>query len=158
MPSAPQAFADNGGEWSDQGEGIFTYTFANTLTSPANPEKVTIVGLYAWKNNRTTVINDVYSSVEGGTLPIAERQIVTNDACDLCHNPLQAHGGTRRQVGLCITCHTDQTIDPETGNTLEMKVLIHRLHFGRQLPSVQAGTPFKIVGFRRSGGFDFRVG
>jgi len=29
-------------------------------------------------------------------------------------------------------------------------VLVHRLHFGRQLPSVQAGTPYIIVGFRQN--------
>jgi OmcA/MtrC family decaheme c-type cytochrome len=150
LEKSTQAFADNNGSWINQGQGIYSYTFNNRLSTPADPNRVTMVGLYAYKNRRTSIVNDSYSFVQGGTYPIAERQIVTNSACNLCHNPLQAHGGTRSEVSLCVACHTNQTIDPETGNTLEFNILIHRLHFGRELPSVQAGTPYYIIGFRQN--------
>ena len=41
-------------------------------------------------------------------------------------------------------CHTPQTINPDTELTQDMKVLIHKIHMGSSLPSVQAGTPYRI--------------
>jgi OmcA/MtrC family decaheme c-type cytochrome len=41
-------------------------------------------------------------------------------------------------------CHTPQTINPDTGLTQDMNVLIHKIHMGENLPSVKAGTPYRI--------------
>jgi OmcA/MtrC family decaheme c-type cytochrome len=157
LAKATQAFADSGGAWSDQGDGKYAYTFTNTLTSEISPTLTTVVGVYAWKDSRATVANDVYTFVPAGGEPKVTREVVTTTACNTCHNPLEAHGGVRRETGLCVTCHTDQTTDPETGNSVEFKVMIHRLHSGTRLPSVQAGTPYEIVGFQQTV-FDFSKG
>ncbi|MBI4772486.1 MAG: OmcA/MtrC family decaheme c-type cytochrome, partial [Chloroflexi bacterium] len=153
---ASQPFADSGGAWAEADVG-YTYTFTNTLTSEVNPALTTVVAVSAWKDGRASVANDVYTFVPGGGEPTVTREVVTTDACQTCHNPLQAHGGTRRVTGLCVTCHTDQNTDPETGNIVDFKVMIHRLHSGTRLPSVQAGTPYQIVGFRQTL-FDFSKG
>jgi OmcA/MtrC family decaheme c-type cytochrome len=157
LVSATQAFADTTGIWMDGENGESTYTFANSLTIDADPSLETLVGLYAYKDNRTWVANDVFTFIPATGVVGEPPQNVTTEACLTCHNPLAIHGGTRREVSLCLTCHTDQTIDPESGNTVDFKVMIHRIHAGSLLPSVQAGDPYYIVGFRQNV-FDFSKG
>jgi OmcA/MtrC family decaheme c-type cytochrome len=45
--------------------------------------------------------------------------------------------------------HTPQTVDPDTGNSMDMPVLIHKIHMGSQLPSVRAGKPYRVIGFQQ---------
>jgi OmcA/MtrC family decaheme c-type cytochrome len=140
-----QPFGDTGGAWTGD-NGQYTYTFSNTLTGSVVPTLTTSIGLYAYKDARATVANDVYTFVPAGGQPTVTREIVTNQACETCHNPVQAHGGVRQMTALCVTCHTDQNIDTESGNSVEFKVMIHRIHSGANLPSVKAGTPYFIAG------------
>lgn len=149
LETAEQAYADSDGNWVSEGES-YVYTFANALSADLNPDLTTLVGLYAYKDGRTTVSNDVFTFVPAGGEPSVTREVVSTGACNSCHNPLAIHGGVRREVGLCTTCHTSQTTDPETGNTVDFRVMIHKLHSGAELPSVQAGEPYQIVGFRQS--------
>ena len=96
-----------------------------------------------------------YANVEqdflpaGGT-PTAVWDMIDTQSCNKCHNPLSAHGGARFQVKLCVLCHSPQTTDPDTGNTVDFKVMVHKIHMGENLPSVQAGTPYQIIGFQQS--------
>ena len=144
--SATQPFADSGGVWTATDSGTYTYAFTNTLTSTPDPALTTVVGVYATKDNRAAVANFLYTFVPAGGAPKVSREVVSTAACQTCHNPLQAHGGSRRETGLCVTCHTRQLVDPETGNSLEFQVMVHRLHSGSQLPSVAAGGAYQIVG------------
>ncbi len=148
MASATEAYAETGGVWVDNNDGSATYTFKNALSSEPNPQLTTVAGIYAYKDKRATVANDAYLFVPAGETPITNHQVVTTTACQSCHNPLEGHGGTRRQVELCLSCHTDQSTDPESGNTIDFKVLIHKLHDGANLPSVTAGTPYYFAGAR----------
>jgi OmcA/MtrC family decaheme c-type cytochrome len=72
--------------------------------------------------------------------------VVTTAECNQCHNPLTAHGG-RHEVKLCQTCHTDQWTDPATGFRIEFKNMIHRIHRGEDLPSVEDGPVGTSYGF-----------
>jgi len=150
MASATQAYADSDGEWTEGENGAFTYTFGNELSAEINPQLTTSVGAYLYRDGRTSVANDVFTFVPAGGEPDLTREVVITENCNSCHDQLAFHGGTRRDVGLCVTCHTDQTTDPETGNVVDFRVMIHKIHRGEFLPSVEAGEPYQIIGYRQS--------
>jgi len=70
--------------------------------------------------------------------------------CNSCHHNLALHGGQRRAINGCVMCHSPQSTDPESGNTVNLKVMAHKIHMGANLPSVQDGYPYFIVGYRGS--------
>jgi OmcA/MtrC family decaheme c-type cytochrome len=88
--------------------------------------------------------NDVLYFVPNGSAVTTNRNVVSTKACNQCHDPLFGHGGSRLTVEVCILCHTPQTVNPDTQLTQDMPVLIHKIHMGKNLPSVQAGTPYRI--------------
>lgn len=108
----------------------------------------------------------------GSATAIDRRAVVQNANCNICHNNIQAHGGNRTEVTNCLLCHTSGAEDKnEPGAaggspdvTIDFKVMIHKIHAGKSLPSVQGVTtkpdgtrdydatpkPYEIVGYRNS--------
>ena len=77
----------------------------------------------------------------GGAVALAPRTVVQNDNCNVCHTQLLVHDGLRKDVRLCVLCHTagaeDSNVAGATpGVTIEFKVMVHKLHNGSHLPSV----------------------
>jgi OmcA/MtrC family decaheme c-type cytochrome len=83
----------------------------------------------------------------GATEGIFHMQIAATDNCNRCHDPLALHGSGRIEVEYCVTCHNPGSADADSTNTVDMKVLIHKLHRGANLPSVQDGGQYVIYGF-----------
>ncbi|MGB9455164.1 MAG: OmcA/MtrC family decaheme c-type cytochrome [Bryobacteraceae bacterium] len=134
--------------------GEYLYTFKTKVPSTDDPTATHRVGLYGSRNLTqfglgTNYASVTYDWVPNGSTP-APRDIVRTADCNSCHDVLAFHGGSRQGVDLCIMCHTQQTSDPNTGETLDMKVFIHKIHMGASLPGVQAGTPYQIYNFQNA--------
>lgn len=84
----------------------------------------------------------------GATSGLLRAQIVDTRTCNGCHDELAFHGGQRVEMDYCVTCHNPGTTDANSGESMDMPTLIHRLHRGRDLPSVRAGDRFGVYGFR----------
>ena len=160
-----QAGSDSGGTTQTVAVGEYIYTFRSKAAGQSgaawDPGATHRVGIYGSRNltefDMGTYYDDaVYDFVPAGGTP-APRDVVRTQTCNKCHGwgtelnaGLSFHGGSRRSMALCIMCHTPQTMDPDTGNSVDMKVFIHKVHMGSQLPSVIAGVPYQIIGFNQS--------
>jgi OmcA/MtrC family decaheme c-type cytochrome len=152
------------GTFSDQGNGVSTYTFNTALPEGYDKNVTHTVGIFATATiqGRVYVSNATFNFIPSGGEVTTVRDVVRTENCNSCHDPLEAHGGARRDVKLCVLCHSTEIIDPKTGQSVEQvdpdtgnnigfPVLIHKIHRGEDLPSVRiAGKPYQIIGFRGS--------
>ena len=153
--SATQAGADSGGAFTKNADGDYTYTFKTRAPSGFDATATHTIGVYGSRDLTSFDLGTNYASttfnfVPNGAAVTTVRDIVRTPACNSCHDQLAFHGGSRRGVELCILCHTQQTTDPDTGNTVDFPVMVHKIHMGSSLPSVQAGKPYQIIGFQQS--------
>lgn len=151
-PSQTQAGMDSGGTYTKNAEGDYTYTFKTkapatfdaTATHSIAAQAVRDLSEFIERDEWADASNDVYTFVPDGSKVKNTREVASTKACNQCHDPLAAHGGGRLLVEFCIMCHTPQTINPDTNLTQDMPVLIHKIHMGKNLPSVKAGQPYRI--------------
>jgi len=150
-----QASSDSRGTWVDLELGRARYTSGTTLPEGFDASKTHSVAIYATRDlsdiiEKTYYSNVVYDFRPDGQ-PVTEAwAAVANATCNSCHHDLGLHGGRRKDIKLCATCHSIQSTDPDTGNTVDLKVMIHKIHMGEELPSVQDGTPYQIIGHNNS--------
>ena len=146
-----QAAGDSGGTTTTVSTGEYIYTFKNKAPAGFDPTLTNRIGIYGSRvltqwDLGTNYASTTYDFVPGGGTPNA-RDVVRDADCNKCHDTVSFHGGSRVGVALCIMCHQPQTVDPNTGNTLDFKGFIHSLHMGSKLPSVVAGGKYQIYGF-----------
>lgn len=149
LDRASQAVYDSGGTFVRLSNGDYTYTFGSALPQGYNMDETHRVAMQATRDNRKWVANDTFDFKPNGQVAQAI-DTVSNEACNRCHDVMSGHGGQRYLNELCVTCHTSQTVDPESGASQDYKVLIHKIHRGANLPSVQAGEAYFIVGHNQS--------
>lgn len=125
----------------DAATGTWTYTFAKKLPAGFPTDLTHTVGAQVQRTfaGESLIANPIFNFVPNGSAVTTVREDVTTADCNGCHNPLQAHGGGRREVKLCVLCHTSQTPDPDTGNSIDFKQMVHRIHMGKDIPSVVNG-------------------
>ncbi len=140
---------DNPPEVLDYDNGIHRYTFTAPIDPGANAGKTHTLGMYATREFEEVEYSAsaTFDFVPDGSAVAVTRDVVATETCNGCHNRLQAHEGARREIRQCILCHSPQTTDDESGNTLDFEVMIHKIHRGEDLPSVVAGTPYVLNGY-----------
>jgi OmcA/MtrC family decaheme c-type cytochrome len=151
---AAQATTDSGGKFDKVGDGEYTYTLATKAPAGYDKSATHSVGVYATRDLSefdlgTDIAQEVYSWVPDGTEVKTTRDVIRTESCNRCHDPIQAHG-SRRTIEMCVLCHTPQTTDPDTGLSMDMPEMTHKIHMGRDLPSVKAGRPYQIIGHNQS--------
>jgi OmcA/MtrC family decaheme c-type cytochrome len=153
--TATQAGADTNGVYVKTADGEYQYTFGTKAPSTIDRTATHTIGVYSSRNLTlfdlgTQFSDNVFNFVPNGSTVKVTRDVVRTASCNQCHDPLFAHGGSRRSVELCVMCHTSQTTDPDTGNTVNLPVMIHKIHMGSSLPSVKAGGNYQIIGNAQS--------
>ncbi len=150
--SAEQASTDSGGSYTELAIGTYKYKFGTILPEAYDADATHTLGVYATRNLNefdlgTYVANELDHFVPSGTAEPMPREIVTTETCNgRCHDPLAIHGGSRQKVELCILCHNaSQDIDPDTGNSIDMPLMIHKIHMGEYLTE-----DYTIIGYRQS--------
>lgn len=132
------------GTFVANGDGTYEYTFAEALTDYSggpvfDAAKTHRLGVEI-RDQAPISSNGILDFVPAGGAPLFERRIVDTQTCDTCHDRLEFHGGPRTDMEYCVTCHNPSSIDGDTGNTVDMKALIHNIHSGRD--------GYVIIGYR----------
>lgn len=126
--------------------GVFTYKFEKALPPDYDRRATHVLGGEVARGKGRHVDNPLFEFVPEGTKVRRRHAVIESASCNSCHDPLQYHDGTRREAGYCALCHTSQLKDPESGESLDFKVFVHKIHRGKLLPSVKAGKPYFLVG------------
>ena len=85
----------------------------------------------------TLLSGDTLANAEAAV--VNDRLVATTASCNACHGKLSGHGGDRVDVEICVTCHNPGTTDPESGNVVDMSLMIHKLHAGEKLADINPG-------------------
>jgi OmcA/MtrC family decaheme c-type cytochrome len=149
-----QAAAESNGVFTPAGDG-YLYAFSKHAPSGFDQTATHTIGIYASRDLAEFDLGTNYASatlnfVPNGSAVTQVRDVIRTESCNRCHDQLSAHGGSRRGIAMCVLCHTPQTLDPDSGNTVDLPVMVHKIHMGSELPSVQGGKPYQIIGFQGS--------
>lgn len=146
-----------------QADGSWAYTLATDPGDPAglaDTYRICLQFRLAATTNNSCIdvvpqdlvnpaIGDKATSLDPGFYAnYTSRQVVDDASCNSCHDQVAVHGGGRTGMDYCVTCHNPGSIDANSGNNVDFKIMAHRIHYGPNLPSVVAGSPYKIWGYR----------
>jgi OmcA/MtrC family decaheme c-type cytochrome len=155
LASAVQATSEStaAARMEDLGGGNYRYTWSVPVTGvdPAQTHRIGVYGTRTFADRTYPSATTLDFRPDGGAA--IEREVVNDQACGACHTVVNAHGGSRRGVKLCLTCHSPQTTDPETGRSVDMAEMIHKIHKGKLLAVNSDATPdndYIIIGNSQS--------
>ena len=156
--SAIQATSERDGVLTNNGDGTYSYTYKTNLKNATDPlavaydEQLTHRVAFQISGGGFPTLNKTFDwqPSTGKTTDIASRYMVEQGSCNNCHGELALHGGGRVDTDYCVTCHNPGSTDANSGNTVDFKVMVHKIHRGVNLPSVKQGQEYAIWGYRDS--------
>ncbi|MCE9678227.1 OmcA/MtrC family decaheme c-type cytochrome [Shewanella sp. AS1] len=137
--------------------GVYRYTFETNLNNLAPIDTLDLtydetlvhritLELQTERGNGDQLVNTHIDFIPAQDFKVAEpeetRTVVSLEAnCIKCHNtnyndasstakPLAMHGGKRVAIENCQVCHNSYSKDPETGATLDLAAMAHKIHKG----------------------------
>ncbi len=138
-----QGTRENTGTFTNHNDGTYTYVFAKNLTTVTTPVAV------SYERDRLHRVSIMMGGHDGptatafkdfvpdGSTVTEKRDIVLTSACKSCHGEeFHGHGGDRLLVENCVTCHDPGSVDPHSGESIDLKVMIHKIHAGSELKSI----------------------
>ena len=131
--------------------GQYQYNFQATAPAGFDPTVTTTVGVAGNRdltsfNLGTDYAGATFNFVPNGSPVTVTRDVIRTSSCNTCHDQLVFHGGYANGINMCVLCHQPQNADPGTGNTLDLKVMAHKIHMGSQLTNL----PYQIIGYMNS--------
>ena len=149
-----------GGATKSLGAGQYQYTFTAQAPAGFDATATTTVGVAGNRNLTsfnlgTNYAGATFNFVPNGSAVTVTRDVIRTSSCNTCHDTLAFHGGYAQGINMCVLCHQPQNADPVTGNSLDLKVMVHKIHDGSSLPSVVGtsttpGVPYEIAGYMNS--------
>ena len=121
------------------GTGLNTVAYEPTLT-----HRVAMLFQKVATPNVDSTTNAYFDFVPDGSAVKTTRNIVTMNTCATCHAGVKLHEGYTTEY--CVICHNQSTLDPFTAEPVDFQRLIHKLHRGKDLPSVVAGGSYVVNG------------
>ncbi|WNO11002.1 OmcA/MtrC family decaheme c-type cytochrome [Teredinibacter sp. KSP-S5-2] len=149
------------GTLTNNGDGSYVYTFGTDVTAVSCPAPCTDLDGNALDvsyqpslthrltiqqgNSAIPLVNAVHDFVPSGGDVVHTREITKTENCNECHDKITVHG-TRFEMQLCVTCHNPGTWNAGSDLTVDLGPMVHKIHMGEDLPSVQAGGSYVVRG------------
>ncbi len=103
---------------------------------------------YVGSDLNLDVANHAEDVLVGTETTITPREVVGADNCAACHVQIRHHeleeGNNEtmmfRDPRICVTCHTSGAEDDDQKASIDFRVMIHKIHNGSHLPSVNGVT------------------
>jgi OmcA/MtrC family decaheme c-type cytochrome len=135
------------------GSGKYEYTYATDLSKVTTPIAVTYepslthrVGLEIRMSGAAEPLapdNPFKDFVPAGGAVTTNKLMAATENCESCHVRFAEHGGPRRNVEYCVTCHNPASVDPDAGESVDMAYMAHSIHAGIDLRT----KPYVVIGF-----------
>lgn len=144
---------DRGGELTSDALGSYTYKFATVLPEGFDADAPHTLSLVARRRfdaaefdnveglESNYIDNVIYNFIpSSGDETGMNRDVVTTESCNKCHNPLGEHGGSRfQEVRICLHCHNEDNV-----GEYAFGPMVHRIHSSNEPEIGQVHYPAEI--------------
>ena len=152
-------------------DGYYTYTFKTDITDvaqtngvvfePTLTHRVAIQLSYKNAAGEAVKVNPYFDFTFDSsnksvvvTDPTKTRKMTDVNSCNSCHEKLALHGGGRVDTQYCVMCHNSGTTDANSGNVLDLRTMVHKIHAGKLLAAAAAagkgGEDYTIWGYQNT--------